>query len=93
MANGKVTVSFKAEDIPMIIETMEELQQENKQLKEVIQNASDTLDSHNEMINNLQKRIDMCCREIDEVLIYNDFKDTTSGIGNIPKNLKRILKG
>lgn len=36
MSKGTITVSFKLEDIPMIIETMEKLQQENKQLKSII---------------------------------------------------------
>ena len=34
MTNNKIEVSFKLEDIPMIIETLEKIQNENKQLKE-----------------------------------------------------------
>lgn len=47
MSNDKVKVSLKLEDIPMIIETTEELLQENKQLQERINKAIDSYENRN----------------------------------------------
>lgn len=44
----KIKVDFKLEDIPMIIDTMEQLQQENKQLKERIDKAIEYLKSYDD---------------------------------------------
>lgn len=39
----------------------------------------------------LQKRIDKTVQEIDEILIYDKFNDTTSAFGNAPETLKFYL--
>ena len=39
----------------------------------------------------LQKRIDKTAQEIDEILIYDKFSDTTSAFGNAPETLKFYL--
>lgn len=46
MTNNKIEVSFKLEDIPMIIETLEKIQNENKQLKEKIENVKNYIKWH-----------------------------------------------
>ena len=46
MTNNKIEVSFKLEDIPMIIETLEKIQNENKQLKEDKKKARAWVNNH-----------------------------------------------
>lgn len=45
----------------------------------------------NNIILNQQNRIDKTIQAIDEILIYNDFNDTTSAFGNVPRELKFLL--
>lgn len=69
MSKDTITVSLKLEDIPMLIETMEELQQENKQLK-------DNWNKLKEMLPNVSKHYKNqfqlfsanCCEHILEIM-------------------------
>lgn len=92
--NEKLKLNHKQlKDIEKTMMCNSRLIQENKQLKEDIKVLFEENSNKEQLIQEQIRRIDMCCRDIDEVLIYNDFSDTTSGIGNIPKDLKNILKG
>ena len=39
----------------------------------------------------LQKKIDKVIENLDELLVYNSFNDTTSGFGNVKETLKFYL--
>ena len=96
MANNKIEVSFKLEDIPMIIETLEKIQNENKQLKEKIndyENPDDmTLmfmwcdEKAKDKIKNLQKALLDIKEYIGQHIYYDD--DLEQECTNMIFNLK-----
>lgn len=45
MTNNKIKVSFKLEDIPMIIETLEKIQNENEEYKQALLDIKEEITS------------------------------------------------
>jgi len=45
----------------------------------------------NNVLNELERRIEKTKSEIDDLLIYDDFSDVTKGFGNVPEQLKFYL--
>lgn len=63
----------------------------------IVQQHQKIIEMNDEIINlrqeniKLQGKIDKVMQELDELLIYNDFNDTTSGFGNVKETLKFYL--
>lgn len=63
----------------------------------IVQQHQTIMEMNDEIVNlkqenmRLQKKIDKVIEQLDELLIYNDFNDTTSGFGNVKETLKFYL--
>ena len=63
----------------------------------IVQQHQTIMEMNDEIVNlkqenmRLQKKIDKVIEDLDEVLVYNAFNDTTSGFGNVKETLKFYL--
>ncbi len=63
----------------------------------IVQQHQIIMEINDEIINlkqenmRLQKKIDKVIENLDELLVYNAFNDTTSGFGNVKETLKFYL--
>ena len=71
--------------------TIKRLEEEINKQAEIIQWYEKENRHNQEIIIDLSKRIDKTTEAIDEMLVYNDFNDTTSAFGNVPEQLKFCL--
>lgn len=79
------------EELERIIDYYEEQIQELRNiLDEIGLNPNEILYLKQENMR-LQKKIDKVVKELDELLVYKDFNDTTSGFGNVKETLKFYL--
>ena len=63
----------------------------------IVQQHQKIMEINDEIVNlkqenmRLQKKIDKVIENLDELLVYNSFNDTTSGFGNVKETLKFYL--
>ena len=63
----------------------------------IVQQHQTIMEMNDEIVNlkqenmRLQKKIDKVIENLDELLVYNAFNDTTSGFGNVKETLKFYL--
>ena len=69
MANNKIKVSFKLEDIPMIIETLEKIQNENEDYKQALLDIKELINKQLLSNTNLTKYTDeMCLKDLKDIV-------------------------
>lgn len=69
MTNNKIKVSFKLEDIPMIIETLEKIQNENEDYKQALLDIKELINKQLLSNTNLTKYTDeMCLKDLKDIV-------------------------